>query len=88
MYSRHISRTIKMISQVLSTLQEIYLFSYTIDDSQLDHLQIRINFPKHATKFSIEFADNDILHKLECIWKNSTVNYEKKSLYYNVKSIM
>jgi hypothetical protein len=88
MFSRYITRTKKMISQVLSDLQDFYLFTFTIDDSQIDHLSIHITFPKNTTNFSIDFANDDIKHRIDIIYKNSATNYLKKTLYYNVKSIL
>lgn len=88
MFSRHIARTKQLISQVLTDLQDFYLFTFTINDSQLDHLKVYVTFPKNTTKFMIDFANNDIEKKINIIYKNSAIDYSKKTLYYNVKSII
>lgn len=88
MFSRHITRTKQLISQVLSDLQEFYLFTFTIEDSQLNHLEVYVTFPKNTTKFMIDFANDDIKHRIDIIYKNSATNYSKKTLFYNVKSII
>ena len=88
MFSRHIANTIQHVSRILCTLQDFYLFSFEIDTSQLDHLEILVSFPKKTKRFTIELADDDIRERINCIWKNSATNYEKKTLFYNVRSIM
>ncbi len=88
MFSRHITRTKKLISNVLSDLQDFYQFEYTIDDSHLDNLKVYVTFPKNSTKFSIDFANDDIKHNIDIIYKSSVIDYSKKTLFYNVKSII
>jgi hypothetical protein len=88
MFSRHIAHTVQYIAKILSILEEYYLFTFKIDTSQLDHLEILVSFPKKTKRFTIELADDDIREGINCIWKNSATNYEKKTLFYNVRSIM
>ena len=88
MFSRHIARTKQLISKVLTDLQDFYLFTFTINDSQLDHLKVYVTFPKNSTKFSIDFANDDIKHNIDIIYKSSVIDYSKKTLFYNVKSII
>ena len=88
MFSRHIAHTVQHVSKILSILEEYYLFTFKIDTSQLDHLEILVSFPKNTKSFAIELADDDIREGINCIWKNSATNYEKKTLFYNVRSIM
>jgi len=88
MFSRHITRTKKLISNVLSDLQDFYQFEYTIDDSHLNNLKVYVTFPKNSTNFSIDFANDDIKHNIDIIYKSSVIDYSKKTLFYNVKSII
>jgi hypothetical protein len=88
MFSRHIASTVQYVSRILCTLQEYYLFTFKIDTSQLDHLEILVSFPKNTKSFSIECANDDIRARINCIWKNSATNFEKKTLFYNIRSIM
>lgn len=88
MFSRHISSTVQYIAKILSILEEYYLFTFKIDTSQLDNLEILVSFPKNTKSFAIELADDDIKARINCIWKNSATNFEKKTIFYKVRSIM
>lgn len=89
-FSRHISKSVKYINQVISEIQQLYRYTYHIKtpEDTLNKIELTITFDKDTSSYILDMASNDLQHNLSSYYLSSCHFCMEKKIVMYLKSFL
>lgn len=86
-FSRHISKSIKHINQVVNDINQLDRYTYNIN-ATINIISLTILFDNKISSYYIDMITNDLVRKLDFYYISSCLFCVEKKLIIYLKSIL